>query len=536
MDRTHSYRWAAPGDVNAFFGLSIDNLAGLVLTVSLLAAVFDYPAQFALAHLVPGTALGVVVGDLIFTWMAYRLARRTGRTDVTAMPLGLDTPSTFGMVFFVIGPAFAAAVAGGLEREAAARHAWHVGMCAIVASGLFKMACAFVADPVRRLVPRAGLLGSLTAIALALISFLPTVEIFGSPLVGVLAFGITLATLTARLPFPGRIPGALAALAVGWAMHVLGTWAGWIPAAEAHSAIDPAAALWPSEWLSALRLEWLEAWPDMLRYLPIVIPFALGTVVGGIDCTESAAAAGDEYDTGPVIAAEAFATLVAGVCGGVIQTTPYIGHPAYKAMGGRAAYTLATAAFIGIAGLTGTFAYLYQAIPGPAILPVLVFVGLEITAQSFHATPQKHYPAVAIACIPALAALVTIEADKLLAAGAQPAAALARELFSIRMLSAGFIVTSLLWAGLVTALIDRKLVAAAGWSLAAAACTLFGIIHSPFSDGRLFLPWSIGELPTVATGRGPLELAAAYAILAGLFAAWSLWLRPGGVTPVDAKR
>jgi AGZA family xanthine/uracil permease-like MFS transporter len=524
-DRATPYRWATPGDINAFFGLSIDNLAGLVLTVSLLAAVFDYPAQFALAHLVPGTALGVVGGDLIFTWMAFRLARRARRTDVTAMPLGLDTPSTFGMVFFVIGPAFAAAVAGGLDREAAARHAWHVGMCAIVASGVFKFACAFVAGPVRRLVPRAGLLGSLTAIALALISFLPTVEIFSSPLVGVLALGITLATLTAHIPFPGRIPGALAALAAGWAMHVLGTWGGWIPAAEAHTAIDPAAALWPSEWLSALRLEWLEAWPDMLRFLPIVIPFALGTVVGGIDCTESAAAAGDEYDTGRVIAAEAIATLVAGICGGVIQTTPYIGHPAYKAMGGRAAYTLATAAFIGFAGLTGTFAYLYQAIPGPAILPVLVFVGLEITAQSFHATPQRHYPAVAISCIPALAALVTIEADKLLAAGAQPAAALARELFSIRLLSAGFIVTSLLWAGLVTALIDRKLLAAAGWAAAAAGCTLFGIIHSPFTDGRLFVPWSIGELPAVAAGRGPLELAAAYALLAAVFAAWSAWLK-----------
>ena len=33
--------------------------------------------------------------------------------------------------------------------------------------------------------------------------------------------------------------------------------------------------------------------------------------------------------------------------------TPYIGHPAYKAMGGRAAYTLATAIFIGGAGVFG---------------------------------------------------------------------------------------------------------------------------------------------------------------------------------------
>ena len=520
-----TYRWATPGDINAFFGLSLDNLADLVLAVSLLATVFDYPVQFALAHLVPGTAAGVVVGDLLFTWMAFRLARRTGRTDVTAMPLGLDTPSTFGMVFFVLGPAFAAALASGMEREAAARHAWHVGMCAIVASGVFKMACAFLAGTIRRLVPRAGLLGSLTAIALALITFLPLLEIFDSPVVGLLSMGIVLASLTAQIPFPFRVPGALAALLVGGLIHMVGSWTGWLHVDTAHAAFDPRSALWPVEWLAALRFEWLEAWPDTVKYLPIVSPFALGTVVGGIDCTESAAAAGDEYHTGRIIGVEAVATVVAGACGGVIQTTPYIGHPAYKAMGGRAAYTLATALFIGTAGLTGTFAYLYQALPGPAILPILVFIGLEITAQSFHATPQRHYPAVAIACVPALAALVTIQSDKLLAAGAHPSADLARELFSMRLLSSGFIVTSLLWAGMVSALIDRRLLQAAGWTLAAAAFTLCGVIHSPFPDGRLFLPWSLGTLPVEAAGRGPLELAAAYALLAALFAAWHGWLR-----------
>ena len=140
------------------------------------------------------------------------------------------------------------------------------------------------------------------------------------------------------------------------------------PAVGAGPRGDPVAAEEAAfaEWLSAFRCEWLEAWPHTIKYLPIVIPFALGTVVGGIDCTESAAAAGDEYDTGAVIGVEAIATILAGACGGVIQTTPYIGHPAYKAMGGRAAYTLATATVIGLAGLTGTFAYIYQALPPAA--------------------------------------------------------------------------------------------------------------------------------------------------------------------------
>jgi len=522
----NSYRWAAPGDINAFFGLALDNLADLVLAVSLLATVFQYPVDFALSHFVPGTAVGVVVGDLLFTWLAFRLARQTGRSDVTAMPLGLDTPSTFGMVFLVIGPAFLAA-RGPADAPpevvtAAARHAWHVGMCAIVASGLFKLACSFVAGPIRRLIPRAALLGSLTAVALVLITFLPLLDVFQSPLVGLLTLGIVLATLTARIPLPFGIPGALAALIVGWGIHLIGSAAGWIEAAP-HASLDPAAALWPQEWLSALRLEWLEGWPDTVKVLPIVIPFALGTVVGGIDCTESAAAAGDEYDTGSVIGVEAIATILAGACGGIIQTTPYIGHPAYKAMGGRAAYTLATATVIGLAGLTGTFAYIYQALPPAAVYPILVFIGLEITAQSFHATPARHFPAVAIACVPALAALVTLQADNLLAAGAKPDAALASDLYTMRMLSAGFIVTSLLWAGMTAALVDRRLRQAGAWAAAAALFTLFGIIHSPYADGRLFLPWSLAPLPEAATGRGPIEMALAYALLATLFVAWGFF-------------
>ena len=64
--------------------------------------------------MIPGTAVGVLVGDLIYTFMAFRLARKTGRTDVTAMPLGLDTPSTFGTVFLIIGPAYQAALNAAL--------------------------------------------------------------------------------------------------------------------------------------------------------------------------------------------------------------------------------------------------------------------------------------------------------------------------------------------------------------------------------------------------------------------------------------
>jgi AGZA family xanthine/uracil permease-like MFS transporter len=258
-----------------------------------------------------------------------------------------------------------------------------------------------------------------------------------------------------------------------------------------------------------------------------VIPFALGTIVGGIDCTESAAAAGDEYDTSGVIAIEGIATLVAGCCGGILQTTPYIGHPAYKAMGGRAAYTLATALFIGGAGVFGYFGHLYAIIPRPAIFPVLIFVGLEITAQSFHATPKRHYPAVALACVPAMGYLVMLFVDPLLGAtGADLASlppALAGQLQTLRVLSGGFIVTSLLWASALVALLERRLATAAGVLALAALGSAFGVIHSPLPGSPLVVPWHLPELPEAAAPMTPVLLATGYLIAAGVLLAWSRW-------------
>ena len=308
--------------------------------------------------MIPGTAIGVLVGDLLFFWMAFSMGRRKGRYDITAMPLGLDTPSTFGMVFFVLGPAFLYAKQTLPSVDEAARYAWHIGICSIFISGLFKLVCACGSNWVRRVMPRAGLLGSLTAIALVLISFLPLLEILHQPVVGLVALAIILTTLVARVPLPLRMPGALGALLVGGVLFYLMQTLG-VLGAPAEPLVDPRQAMLPTGWLSAFRFEWFTALRDTLNYLPIVIPFALATVIGGIDCTESAAAAGDDFDTGQVIAVEALATLVASMCGGVIQSTPYIGHPAYKAMGARSGYTLATALFVGGAGLIGYFGYLY---------------------------------------------------------------------------------------------------------------------------------------------------------------------------------
>jgi len=530
-DQTRAgYVWAQKGDINAFFGLMLDNIGGLILMTSLLVGVFGFDQTFVLTRMIPGTAVGVLVGDLIFTFMAFRLARKTGRTNITAMPLGLDTPSTFGSVFLIIGPAYKAALNSGLDAVSSARHAWFIGIMMLLASGVFKIACAPLSGWIRGIVPRAGLLGSLTAIALVLISFLPLLYIAALPVAGFVALILTLATLTARWQLPRQFPGALAALGVGclvyYGMHLVGLGPGLGGEGEHPSLALRAVLPMPIEdWLSWFAQSGREA----ISYLPVAIPLALATVVGGIDCTESAAAAGDDYPTGQIIATEGLATIVGALFGGVIQSTPYIGHPAYKAMGARSAYTLATALFVGAAGVFGYFDWIFFIIPKAVIFPILIFIGLEITSQSFHATSPRHYPAVALACVPALAYLAVLALGQLMPELAESGKAFTalkpqtqHYIQTVTMLAGGggFIVTSLLWATALAHLIDGHVRPVVATLLLAAVFSWFGIIHSPLPSSPIMSPAAViaqlkadGRFEATAQ-QTPYHWSAAYALMA----------------------
>lgn len=503
MRTAPAVRWWAPGDWNAFFGLALDNLGLFVIFSGLLIGVFGFPSDLVLHVMVPGTAVGVLLGNLIYTGLAVRLMRRTGRSDVTAMPFGLDTPSLFGMVFGVLGPAML------LTRDPVM--AWKIGMGVTVAMGVIKLGCAFAGDWARRVVPRAALLGSIAGVAILLIAFLPSLRIFGDPLVGVVSLIVLLTALMGGVRMPWGLPGALAAVLAGTVIF----WARWaLDGAVGTPGPHPAIALGALGLALPLpTLAWLDALEATLPYLPLAVPFALATVVGGIDNTESAIVAGDEYRTRDILLTEAVATIVAGCCGGVIQNTPYIGHPAYKAMGARAGYTLATGLLIGVGAAVGVVAVLVRLLPEAAVAPILVFVGLQITAQAFLASPARHAPAVAVSFLPAVAALVLIEGSLLLGGAGKSAADLAGEgrllWGALLVLGNGFILTALVWGSALVAIIDRRLRVAAAVLAIAAVATLFGLIHSPLPGGAVFWPWA------VASGT-PHALAAAYGVAASL--------------------
>ena len=505
--------WIRAGDLNGFLGLALDNVTQLVILSSLLIGVFQIPADLVLYCMVPGTALGVLVGDLAYTWLAVRLMRRAGRDDVTAMPFGIDTPTLFAMVFGVLGPVKLA--------TGDAQLAWYVAMGTTIAIGLIKTVLAFAGDWTRRVVPRAALLGSIAGVAILLIGFLPFLKILRDPLVGLVALVVLLLALMGGVRMPFGVPAALAAMVVGAAIAWGRAWAGYGEAV--HHAADLSLRLavpWPT-------LAWLDALPATLPYLSIALPLAFVTTIGGIDNTESAAAAGDEFRARDILLTEAGATVLAGLCGGVVQNTPYIGHPAYKAMGARAGYTLATGLVIGIGAAVGALSALVAVLPEAAVAPILIFIGLEITAQAFYASPPRHGAAVALAFVPAVAAVVLIEGGAIIGGLGKTARDLTGDAAlgwqTLLVLGNGFILTALIWGWALVSIIERRLAQTAALLAVASAATLCGLIHSPLPNGALFWPWA-------APARVTAALVGAYGVAAALCWLWSpreLPLSPG---------
>ena len=510
--RAAAERWVSAGDVNAFFGLMLDNVVNLAVLAGILVGGFGFPADLVYGRMFPGTALGVLVGDLAYTVMAVRLSRRSGRRDVTAMPLGTDTPSTIGIALAVLGPAFIAAKARMPERDAAVL-AWQVGMATMVLIGVFKVLMSFVGERIRQWIPAAGLLGSIGGVGIALLGTLQLGEIYSEPVVGMIALGIIFYALVARIRLPFRAPAVLVSVGIGavlyYGLGALGL--------TVHPVTMPAAALQFS--LPVPTLGFVTGMPIALRdYLPLALPFAILTIVGGINVTESARVAGDDYRTRDILLVEAVATLVAGVTGGVCQTTPYIGHPAYKAMGGRAGYTLLTGLFIGFGGVFGYLAFMADVLPRPALAPILVFIALEITGQAYGATPRRHMAAVTIALLPSIADVVQIflsqvDNGALLTSAIDPAGAMRATGITnpafiqtcavMVMLASGFIVSAMLWGAAVAFLTDRRIVAAAVSLFACGVLSFFGFIHSVVPTGSVYLPWRVGS-------NLPYHWAAAY--------------------------
>src|SRR6266436_3952680 len=196
-----------PGDWNAYFGFGTNILVNLLTLTALLRFVLKMPDALVFGRILPATGLMMCLSTMYYAWMAYQLAKKTGRTDVCALPSGISVPHMFIVTFVIMLPI--------TLKTGDPVKGWEAGLTWVFVQSFVLMAGGFIAPIIRKITPRAALLGTLAGVSIAFISMRPAQDMFSTPLIGITCFAIILASWFGGVRYFGGIPAGLVAIAVG---------------------------------------------------------------------------------------------------------------------------------------------------------------------------------------------------------------------------------------------------------------------------------------------------------------------------------
>ncbi len=467
-----------PGDWNAFFGFGTNILVNMLTLTALLRYVLKMPDELIFGRILPATGLMLFLSTIYYAWLAYKLAKETGRTDVCALPSGISVPHMFVVVFVIMLPI-------SLKTGDPIK-GWEAGLTWVFVQSFVLMIGGFIAPFIRRITPRAALLGALAGVSIAFISMRPALEMYMTPVIGIVCFAILLASWFGGVRYFKGIPAGLVAIAVGsliaWGSTAIGFNFGGMSLANLGASFSTFGFSFPIPAFGHV----FSGFEFLGIILVTAIPFGIYDLVEAMDNVESAAAGGDSFPTTRVLTADGVVSLVGCLLGNPFINAVYIGHPGWKAIGGRIGYSAATGVMVLIMSWFGILALMMALIPVVAISPILLYIGMLIGAQAFQETPHKHAPAVVLSLIPQVAAWGKLQIDNALGAAGTNAMTVGLDKLGqvgvlyhgLEILGSGAILVSLILAAVSACIIDRAYRKAAAFAAAGAVLTFFGFMHS----------------------------------------------------------
>src|SRR5271165_974719 len=508
------------GDWNAFFGFATNILVNMLVLTGLLRFVLKMPDSLVFGRILPALGLMMCLSTMYYAWLSYRLSAKTGRDDVCALPSGVSVPHMFIVTFVIMLPI--------TLRTNDPIKGWEAGLVWVFFQSFILMIGGFIAPIVRRITPRAALLGTLAGVSITVISMRPALEIYMTPVIGLTCFAIIMVSWFGGFKYPKGIPAGLVAIAAGmiiaWGSNLFGLGYGGLSLEGLRGAF--------SNFGFSVPIPAVDHVFSGFEFLGIIlvtaIPFGIYDLVEAMDNVESAEAAGDAYPTTRVLTADGVVSLIGCLMGNPFINAVYIGHPGWKAMGGRIGYSAATGIMVILLSWFGIISVLLALVPVVAISPILLYIGMLIGAQAFQTTPIRHAPAIVLALTPHLAAWAKLQIDTMLGAtmnAAQKVGALAADKVAdvkaaaiaslpqqgvlyhgLEVMGGGSILAGLVLGAIAVFVIERDFAKAAAFAFAGAVMTYFGFMH--------------GESVGIGGGFGVTpSVALAYAVVAaGLFA------------------
>jgi len=471
-------KFFVPGDWNALFGFGTNILVNVLVLTGLLKYVIGMPSDILFGRILPALGLMLCLSTCYYAFLAYNLAKKTGRTDVCALPSGVSVPHMFVVTFVIMLPI---KIATGDPLAA-----WGAGLCWVFVQSFVLMGGSLIGPYIRKITPRAALLGSLAGIAITFISMSPAAQMFNTPVIGVICFVVILTSWFGGAKLFGGLPGGLVAIAVGsiiaWGSTALGLGFGGLTVDGLKASFSGFGFSVPYPALAVLL--------GGFKYLGVIlvtaIPFGIYDLIEALDNVESASAAGDSYPTVRVLGADGVVSLIGCLMGNPFINAVYIGHPGWKSMGGRIGYSAVTGLSVLVLTWFGIIGVLSALIPVIAILPILLYIGMLIGSQAFQETPSKHAPAVIIALLPQIAAWGKLQIDNSLGAAGTGAhavgfgklAAMGVQYSGLEVLSGGATLVGIVLGAITVFIIERQFDRAALFAVAGAVFSFFGFIHN----------------------------------------------------------
>jgi AGZA family xanthine/uracil permease-like MFS transporter len=466
-----------PGDWNAFFGFGTNILVNMLVLTGLLRFVLKMPDSLVFGRILPALGLMMCLSTMYYAFLAYRLALRTGRSDVCALPSGVSVPHMFIVTFVIMLPIT-------LKTNDPIK-GWEAGLVWVFFQSFILMIGGFIAPYIRKITPRAALLGTLAGVSVTFISMRPALEMYMTPIIGLTCFAIIMVSWFGGFKYPKGIPAGLVAITVGmliaWGSNLFGLGYGGLSLEGLRGAFTSFGFSVPIPAIGHV----FSGFEFLGIILVTAIPFGIYDLVEAMDNVESAEAAGDEYPTTRVLSADGVVSLIGCLMGNPFINAVYIGHPGWKAMGGRIGYSAATGIMVIVLSWFGIISVLLALVPVVAISPILLYIGMLIGAQAFQTTPAKHAPAIVLALTPHLAAWCKTLLDGALGAAGTSAAAVGFDKLGqvgvlyhgLEVLGGGSILTGLVLGAIGVFVIEKKFVEASAFALSGAVLTFFGFMH-----------------------------------------------------------
>ena len=409
--------------------------------------------------------------------------------DVTALPYGISTPVMFVYLFGVIGPIY--------WSTNDAELAWQVGLGAGIIGGVVAGLGALVGPFIKRVTPRAGMLGTLCGIALVFIGVTAMSLVFEMPIVGFVSLTFILWGLVGRFRLPFNVPAGLMALLFGAIVYLV------LEKPDINT--DDVGFYFPLPWIGDAFAGVKHLFANSELFL-VLIPVQIYNFIETMNNVESAEAKGDKYPVATCMAFDGAGTVLAATFGSPFPTTVYIGHPGYKRIHARAGYTVGVGIVLTLASMFGLLAFLSNVVPLAATAPILVYIAMTLISESAAAVPRAHAMAIAVAMMPHVSGLLIVKWNAMLGAFGESPAKLGDPEFLGAMaqggspvpghmlLSQGSIITGMIWGAFTALIIDGKFAPAGWFAVAAAAMSSVGILHSAQLQAPTFSPVVIGYL------------------------------------------